>query len=157
MRVVAAGRTHLPALAALMAGSPLLRRYGVTVRGARADLGDALRSGDTVLCALDGPAPVGLAWVVVTRALDRSAYLRLLLVAWHRRSYGLGAALLKSAEGRARRAGARHMVLLVTATNRRARSFYLGQGYRYVGVLPSFARPRITEALYVKSWTSPRR
>src|SRR6266542_2897552 len=156
MRLVAAKPLHVGALAALMAASPLLRRYGVTLRGARASLNDALRNRDTIVVALDGANALGLAWVVATRALDRSAYLRLLLVAEGRQSRGLGALLLADAERRARAAGSRHMVLLVTATNRRARSFYVRQGYRYVGVLPGFARPRFGEALYVKSWPTTR-
>jgi len=92
----------------------------------------------------------GLAWVIATNALDRSAYLRLLLVAPGQRSRGAGAALLSDAERRAGTAGSRHMILLVTTTNRWARAFYLSRGYRYVGALPGFARPRISEALYVK-------
>ena len=43
------------------------------------------------------------------------------------------------------------MVLLVTTTNRRARAFYKRQGYRYVGGLPAFVRPKIGESLYVKT------
>lgn len=155
MRIAPARWTHVPALATLMASSPLLRRYGVTAPAARAALTEALRCKDTILVALDGAIPLGMAWIVVTRALDRSAYLRLLLVSHERRSTGIGAVLLGEAERHARTSGSRHMLLLVTTTNRRARSFYVRQGYRYVGALPSFARPRIGEALYVKSWPKP--
>jgi len=155
MRIAPARRTHVPALAALMAASPLLRRYGVTPPAARASLTKALRCKDTILVALDGVTPLGMAWIVMTRALDRSAYLRLLLVSQDRRSSGIGAALLADAERNARASGSRHKILLVTTTNRRARSFYVRQGYRYAGALPSFARPRIGEALYVKSWPKP--
>ncbi|HET8570021.1 MAG TPA: GNAT family N-acetyltransferase [Candidatus Limnocylindria bacterium] len=154
MRIVAARRTHVPALVALMTASPLLRRYGITTDGARASLNEALRHRDQLRVALDRDAILGLAWVVPTRALDRSAYLRLLLVAEGRRSRGVGAALLADGERRARAAGSCHMILLVTSTNRRARSFYLREGYRYVGVMPHFARPGIAEAVYVKSWES---
>ncbi|MBI2773609.1 MAG: GNAT family N-acetyltransferase [Chloroflexi bacterium] len=151
MRIVVARRTHVAALAALMVASPLLRRYGVTPRRARASLNEALRSRDTIVAALDGADVQGLAWLIVTRALDRSAYLRLLLVADGERSRGLGASLLADAERRVRLTGSRHIVALVTTTNRRARSFYSRHGYRRVGVLRSFARPAIDEALYVKS------
>jgi ribosomal protein S18 acetylase RimI-like enzyme len=100
---------------------------------------------------------VGFAWVIITRALVDAAYLRLLLVADDRTSRGIGAALLDEAERRARTAGSRHMLLLVTATNRRARSFYRRHGYRYVGVMPAHARPRIDEALYAKRLDTSRR
>jgi GNAT superfamily N-acetyltransferase len=157
VRIVPARATHVPELAALMAASPLLLGYGITARRARASLAEGLRNRDTIRVAVDGAAALGLAWVVITRALDHSAYLRLLLVAEGRRSRGIGAALLADAERRAHGAGSRHMILLVTTTNRRARSFYVRQGYRYVGVLASFARAGMNEALYVKNWRSQSR
>lgn len=152
MRIARATRGQLPALAALMTASPLLRRYRVTAAGARTSLAAAARAGDLLLVATDGDRAVGLAWVILTPALDRSAYLRLLLVAGGRRSQGIGAALLERAERSARARNSRHLVLLVTRSNRRARSFYARHGYRHVGDLPGFVRPRIAEALYVKTW-----
>jgi GNAT superfamily N-acetyltransferase len=95
---------------------------------------------------------VGFAWVMATPALDRAAYLRLLLVAEGRQSQGVGAVLLAAAERSARTRGCRHMLLLVTSSNQRARAFYAREGYRYVGRLRDFARPGLTEAMYVKSW-----
>ena len=141
----------IPALAALMRSSPLLQRYGVTERGARASLLEGRRGGDLLLIKRERGAIVGLAWVVPSRALDRSAYLRLLLVAEGKQSKGVGAALLRDGERRARRTGCRHMVLLVTTTNRRARSFYKRHGYRFVGGLPGFVRPNIGESLYIRT------
>jgi GNAT superfamily N-acetyltransferase len=149
LKIVHATAPHLPAIAALMASSALLRRYGVTKPGARASLAEARRARDLLLVAL-APEVVGFAWVIATRALDRSAYLRLLLVAEGRQSAGIGAALLSATERLARRSRARHLVLLVTRTNRRARSFYERRGYRHVGDLRRFVRPTIDEALYTK-------
>ena len=151
MSVTLATARDVPALVALMTSSPLLHRYGVTDFGARTSLRDGRRSGDLLLITRQRGVIVGLAWVVPSRALDRSAYLRLILVAEGRQSKGVGAALLKDGERRARKLGCRHMVLLVTTTNRRARSFYKRQGYRYVGGLPAFVRPKIGESLYAKS------
>ncbi|HEY6202777.1 MAG TPA: GNAT family N-acetyltransferase [Candidatus Limnocylindria bacterium] len=152
MRITRATPTHVPALARLMTRSPLLQRYGVTLRGARSSLVEGLRERDQLLVALEGGVPLGLAWVMTTRALDRAAYLRLLLVAEGQQSRGVGAALLADSERRARASGCRHLVLLVTTTNRRARAFYRRRGYRHVGNLPGFVRPAIGESLYAKSW-----
>jgi GNAT superfamily N-acetyltransferase len=152
MRIVPAVRTHVSGLVELMTGSPLLRRYGVTSARARASLTDALEDNDIVLIALEGGGEtVGLAWVITTRALDRAAYLRLLLVAEGRQSHGVGAALLAAAERAARKAGSRHLVLLVTTANRRGRAFYARAGYQHVGNMPGFVHPAIDESLYVKS------
>jgi len=154
MRITRATRTHVPALARLMTASPLLQRYAVTLVRARSSLLEALRERDQLVVALEGGKPLGLAWVITTRALDRAAYLRLLLVAEGQQSRGLGAALLADAERRARASGCRHLVLLVTTANRRARTFYARHGYRHVGNLPGFVRPGIGESLYVKSFLS---
>jgi len=154
MRITRATRTHVPALARLMSGSPLLQRYAVSLVGARSSLLEALRERDQLVVALEGGKPLGLAWVITTRALDRAGYLRLLLVAEGQQSRGLGAALLADAERRARASGCRHLVLLVTTANRRARTFYDRHGYRHVGNLPGFVRPGIGESLYVKSFLS---
>ena len=151
-RIVRARTEHVRAMATLMATSPLLRRYRVTTRGAKASLAEALRERDLVIAAVDGGDVVGLAWVVITRVLDRAAYLRLLLVAETHQSGGLGAAMLARVEREARASRCRHLVLLVTKTNRRARSFYERHGYAHVGDLPGFVRPGIAESLYMKSW-----
>jgi GNAT superfamily N-acetyltransferase len=151
-RIVRATHAHLGPIATLMSTSPLLRRYRVTVRGAKASLTEALRGRDLVLVAMDDDAIVGLAWAVMTRALDRSAYLRLLLVSEDHQSRGIGAALLTRVERHARASRCRHVVLLVTKTNRRGRSFYERHGYAHVGDLAGFVRPGIAESLYLKSW-----
>ena len=155
MRIARAARPHVTGLVELMTRSPLLRRYGVTSRGARATVLEGLRERDLLMVALERGEMVGFAWIITTRALDRAAYLRLLLVAEGKQSRGVGAALLRDAERRARASGCRHLVLLVTSANRRARTFYTRHGYRHVGNLPGFVRPAIGESLYVKSWPTP--
>ena len=153
MRTVRATRAHIAGLTQLMTRSPLLRRYGVTPDRARASLAEGLREHDLIQVAVEGADVIGLAWIITTRALDRAAYLKLLLVEEGQQSRGIGAALLGDAERRAGALGSRHMVLLVTTNNRGARSFYRAHGYRLVGDLPGFVRPRIGESLYVKNLT----
>jgi ribosomal protein S18 acetylase RimI-like enzyme len=144
-------------LAGMMANAPLLRRYGSTRPGAAAALRRGLLAGDLVLVAGSPPAaPRGLAWLVAGRALVRSAYLRLLLVADEAQGSGLGARLLAAAESRLRPV-ANHLVLLVTRDNQGARRFYRRHGYRQVGTLPGLARPGLDEVLYWKRLRSPRR
>jgi len=152
MRITRATTAHVPALVELLNRSPLLQRYGVTRPGSRRGLLAGLRRRETVLVAIERAEILGVAWVIITPALDRSAYLGLLLVAEGKQSRGIGSALIGHAERRARALGSRHMVLLTTTTNRRARAFYRRHGYRHVGNLPGFVRPGIGESLYVKSW-----
>ena len=138
-------------LAALMASSPLLRRYGAT---ARADLLSLRRAGAAGDCLLVATTPrgrlLGMAWIVPGRTLTGAAYLRLLLVARGRQGAGVGAALLAAAETAAR-ANANHLMLLATTDNVGARRFYERHGYRHVGDLPGLARPGLDEALYWKT------
>jgi GNAT superfamily N-acetyltransferase len=140
----------LPELAMLMAGSPLLRRYGTTIRTARAALAKDRAAGDVLIVArAPGHRVAGLAWVVPSRILTGAAYLRLLLVGEAHQRSGVGAALLAAAETAAR-AVANHLVLVATKDNRGARRFYARHGYRHVGDLPGLARPGLDEALYWK-------
>ena len=157
MRISRATPRDADALARLMTASPLLRRYAMTATRARRAVAEALRERDLLLVARDGEEVIGLAWVVLSRALDVSAYLRLLLVAEGEQSRGIGAALLAEAERRAHTTGSRHLVFLVTADNRRARAFYERHGYARLSTLRGFVRPRIDESLYLKNLVRSRR
>jgi GNAT superfamily N-acetyltransferase len=148
--VVPAGPHHLPAIAALVDGAALMRRYGRDGAATAAALEAGLAAGDIALLACQEGDLLGLAWVVPTRALGNVAYLRLLLVADAHQTSGIGSALLRAAEDAAARAGARALILLVTTDNAGARRFYERAGYRHVGDLPGWARPGLDEALYEK-------
>lgn len=151
VRVARATSVDVDVLARLMARSPLLRRYGVSLGRSRAALRTALAQKDIVLVAraADGDA-IGLAWVIRTRALAEAAYLRLLLVADRAQGHGVGRLLLARAEAAAVAARARHMCMLVTRSNHAARRFYERLGYRRIGVMPDLVRPGIDECLYAK-------
>jgi GNAT superfamily N-acetyltransferase len=145
----------LPALARLMASSPLLLRYRTTYDGALTALHAALADGDALL--VEGEPVAGLAWLsFAPRILNGAAYLRLLLVAEHTRAGGLGTNLLIAAEQHSR-LSARHLYLLVTSDNLGARRFYERHGYRHVGDLPGLVWPDLDEALYHKPLTGEHR
>ena len=145
-----AGPADLPALATLVAGTPLLQRYGSTPEGALAALAAARAAGDLLLVARAGDGlRAGLAWVMAGRLLTGAGYLRLLVVHEDHRGRGLGARLLEAAETWVR-ARANQMFLLVTTDNADARRFYERAGYRHVGDLPGLAAPDLDEALYHK-------
>ena len=151
LRIRPARRGDLPALAAVMAASPLLRRYGTTSPAAFHALLRGRAAGDRLLVAsAAGGQLVGFAWILPSRILTGAAYLRLLLVAETRQRAGAGARLLAAAEAAAR-AVANHLVLLATTDNTGARRFYARHGYRHVGDLRGLARPRLDEALYWKT------
>jgi len=135
----------------MMAGSPLLRRYGTTRDAAFRALARGIRSRDRVIVAAspDGRL-VGLAWILPSRILTGAAYLRLLLVAEGRQRTGVGAVLLAAVEAAARPV-ANHLVLLTTTDNTGARRFYARHGYRHVGSFPGLSRPGLDEALYWKA------
>ena len=146
----------LPRLAALMAASPLLQRYGVTPERARESLQDGLRHDDIIVVvrAADG-APQALAWLQHLRGFGAAAYLRLLLVAQEQQRRGVGEQLMAAAEQHA--AGwSRHLLLLTTEDNHAARRFYERLGYQQVGRLPRLILPDADEVLYQKTvYTDP--
>ena len=151
LRIRFARSADLPAVAAMMARSPLLRRYGATIGGAAGALARGRAAGDALIVAATPRGRlVGCAWIVPSRILTGAAYLRLLLVGEDRQRGGIGAGLLTAAETAAR-AVANHLVLLATTDNAGARRFYTRHGYRHVGDLPGLARPGLDEALYWKT------
>ena len=162
-----AAEAELPALAGLMVQSPLLARYRVEYGAALASLEEAQAAGDTLLVAHvraadeGGAAPptagaasvsfAGFAWLsLAPRILGGAAYLRLLLVAEAYQGAGLGSQLFELVERTARERGAKHLYLLATTDNHRARQFYTRGGYRHVGDLPGLVWPDLDEALYHK-------
>jgi GNAT superfamily N-acetyltransferase len=141
----------LTALAELMAGSPLLRRYGMSRDGALESLSAALQHGDVVLIARsDDGSPEGIAWLQHLRGFGAAAYLRLVLVAEDQQRRGLGERLLTEAERRAA-TWSRHLLVLTTADNDGARRFYERLGYRQVGRLEQLVLPDVDELLYHKA------
>jgi GNAT superfamily N-acetyltransferase len=148
MHIAAAGLTDLPALARLMAASPLLERYHVTYDAALRALSAGSSDGDLLLIAHNSDS-VGFAWLsFASRVLNGAAYLRLLLVAAP--GHGTGAHLLAAAEDAARER-ANHLYLLTTRDNTSARRFYERHAYRHVGDLPGLVQPDLDEALYHKA------
>jgi GNAT superfamily N-acetyltransferase len=148
--ITEATATDLPRLAAMMAASELLKRYRVTEEAAFHSLSDALECGDLLLVA----GKRGMAWVTFApRMLNGAAYLRLLLVATP--GSGLGSELMDAVEIRAKQR-AKHLYLLATTDNTRARRFYEARGYRHVGDLPGLVWPDLDEALYYKTLLTAR-
>ena len=136
----------LPACVALVAESPLWRRYGYGALRCEADLRAALEAGDALFCAERGGAAVGFAWVLPRGGFGRMPYLKLLAVAEVHRGLGIGAALLKAAEG----VGRGDLLILVSDFNEAAQRFYLREGFVQVGALPDFALPGVTERILLK-------
>jgi GNAT superfamily N-acetyltransferase len=150
MQIARAALCEVPALARLMADSPLLLRYRVTFDGATVALTDALHNGDIVLGARDADGMLGFAWLsFAAHMLGGAAYLRLLLVVPSAQRRGVGAHLLAAVED-ASRARANHLYLLATSDNLGARRFYERHGYRHVGDLPGLVWRDLDEALYWK-------
>ncbi len=147
----------VPALAAWIAQVPLWQRYGLNAAKARRQLQSALQRQDVLLVAQGAQAnePLGFAWVMPQGGFGR-AYLRLIGVHPAHSGQGLGAALLQAAEHAAAEHGA-GLFLLVSDFNTAAQRFYRRHGYRQVGALAAFVLPNVTELIFYKALSSPRR
>ena len=82
------------------------------------------RGEDVMLIAGDRPLEGLIVGLLQARAWPGSAEIALVQVARSARRRGLGAALMREAAGRLRRAGAETMIVRVLEANARARTFY---------------------------------
>jgi len=100
---------------------PALARYRYVRKRCAKDLREALARGDRLHVATGEPGVLGLAWVLPHGGFGRTPYLKLLAVSEHARGAGIGARLLRAAEGDDT------LMLLVSDFNRAARRFYAHQ------------------------------
>ena len=144
--VRAARADELPALALAVAPQPLLQRYEVTAARLGQLLVEAVGRGEPLLVAEADGVARGFAWFLRTGTFGGGGYLRLIALEPGREGGGIGAALLDAVE-RDVAAHARHLFLLVSDWNDRARRFYARRGYAEVGRLPGFVRADTDEII----------
>lgn len=140
---------EIPALAATLAGVPLLVRYGRSAAGLARALSAALARGESILVAEEDGAVRGMAWFLVEGTLALGGYLRLIAMAPGSEGKGAGAALLAAFEEEVARTSA-HAFLLVSDFNEGAQRFYERHGYVRVGRLPGLVLADVAEVLYWK-------
>lgn len=141
--------TDIPALARLMAGTPLWQRYGVTEASAAARLQGGLAQGATILVAEFEKRVAGFLWYVQRGAFQRSGYIMLIGVQPDLRGQGVGEALMRHAEA-SLFAEVDSICLLVSDFNHAAQRFYQQLGYVQVGALPDFVIAGVSESIYYK-------
>lgn len=139
----------LEALAALVAATPLWRRYGVTPESARAALQGGLAAGEAVTVAEEAGQLAGFCWVQPRAGFGRSPYLKWIGVAPGRTGGGVGATLLRAAEASARQTRP-ELLLLCSDFNTAGQRFYLREGYARIGALPDYVLPGVAEILFFK-------
>jgi len=138
------------ACAAIMSELPLWREYGVTIERAREAFAAALRGAAKVQVAEDEARVVGFVEYLVRGTFGHSGYVWAIGVAANAQGRGTGALLMDAAEAEIFKSGP-NVFLLVTASNSGAQRFYERRGYRRVGELSDFVRPRLTEIVYRKT------
>lgn len=141
--------TDIPALAALMATTPLWQRYGVTTASATQRLQIGLAEGATMAVTESNGHPAGFVWYVTRGAFQRGGYIMLLGVDSHYRQQGIGQALMHHAEAQMF-TSVSSIFLLVSDFNHPAQRFYERLGYQQVGSIPDFVVPGITELIFYK-------
>ncbi len=168
MRLRAAGRDDVGALAEGLAGLPLLQRYGRDAARLERDLTAALGRGDGLIVAVEGGgagigagigtgagggagggAVLGLAWFTREGTLGMGGYLRLMAVLPGAQGQGAGAALLGAFEAEVAARSA-HAFLLCSDFNAPAQRFYERHGWARCGALPGLVLPDVAELVYWK-------
>jgi len=137
------------------------RRYGFERAALAEKMRAGLASGAIIVTAREGAAEgaeslrpdhrgiLGFAWIDPRGAFDSAPYLKLIAVDTHKRSGGVGSALLAEFERRTRSIG-RVWTLMVSDFNLGAVAFYEKHGYSKAGSIPDFAVDGIAELLMVK-------
>lgn len=143
-------QSDLTSCAAIVAGEPLWRRYGISERRARGLLAAAARRRDLVYVAEHRSGVIGFVWFQLDGTFAHSGYVRWIGTAAEARRKGIGSALMKFAEQRILRRGP-NVFLLVSDFNRRAQRFYHARGYGRVGALKDYVIPGVTELIYRKT------
>ncbi len=141
--------SDIPAVARLVAATPLWQRYGVTVESASAALREGAARGDALRVAVRAEELAGFCWVLPRGMFGRSPYLKWIGVAPGAQSAGLGTTLLRAAEAAAA-ATRPELSLLCSDFNAGGQRFYEREGYARVGELPSYVLPGVNELLYFK-------
>ena len=144
----------IPALAQLMAETPLWQRYGVTKTSARQRFQEGLAAGATILVAQVGSEQAGFLWYATRGAFLRSGYVVLLGVGAAWRGLGVGRALMARGEA-AMFQEVDAVFLLVSHFNQAAQAFYRRLGYRQVGRLPGYVLPDVDELIFFKKRPAP--
>lgn len=141
--------TDIPALATLMATTPLWQHYGVTTASATQRLQNGVAEGATIAVAEDDGQPVGFVWYVTRGAFQRGGYVMLIGVDSQYRNQGIGQTLMAYAETQMF-ASVPAIFLLVSDFNHAAQRFYTQLGYQPIGAIPDFVVPGITELIFYK-------
>ena len=143
--------TDAESCAAIILGTPLWERYGITTpEAARAALADVFDGTCSGLVAEEEGRILGFVVYTVEGTFVHSGYVRTVAVAPEARHRGVGRQLMDAAEGEIFNRGP-NVFLLVSAWNASAQRFYEVRGYRRVGEIADYLRRGLTEVLYRKT------
>jgi ribosomal protein S18 acetylase RimI-like enzyme len=143
--------SDIPQIASIMADHTLWQHYGVTAENATVRLARLFSEGEDGFVAQDGDPGIVAGFVLYNcKTFGEAGYIRLLGVAPHCTSQGLGAQLLARVEEKLGEADTHRLLLLCTEWNYRAQNFYRRQGFTIVGRLPDWTQIGTAEILFVK-------
>jgi ribosomal protein S18 acetylase RimI-like enzyme len=133
----------------ILIDNPLWQRYGMTSEAAGRMFAAALAQGATTLAARAEGQPVGFVWYITHGAWDQSGYIRLIGLSPQYQGKRIGEQLMAAAEAHMAEK-VREVFLLVTDSNTGAQRFYRRLGYTYIGAIPDYVVPGITELIFFK-------
>ncbi len=142
-------QTDISACALIMANNELWQRYGVTFQSAFDRFTKAFNSNATILVADDSGKICGFCWYHIKGAFNRSGYIQLIGVDPAMKGLGIGKKLLSEAEKLTSQAS-QDMFLTVSDFNSSAQNFYQCMGYSFIGAIPDYVLPGITEKIMFK-------
>ena len=137
------------AVARIASDVPLFLRYGMTYERALKTFRTALKNSKAQVWVAEIRGTIaGFVFFVEGGAFLRSTYLRLIGVSSEFARAGVGKKLIKKMELIALKPNG--IFLLVTRTNRSARTFYKRLGYKKVGILHDYVLKGVDECIYFR-------
>ncbi len=139
----------IAACARIMAENRLWQRYHVTPDTALARFEKAFNEKASILVAVFANRTVGFCWYHPKGAFNRSGYIQLIGVDPDCKGQGIGKRLMLAAEEIVALVSD-DMFLTVSDFNTSAQAFYQKLGYDFVGEIPNYVQPNITEKIMRK-------
>jgi ribosomal protein S18 acetylase RimI-like enzyme len=138
------------ACAAMVLKHSVFSPYGFSEKKFSAILKKTLRDHSSFLIvAKDGDQnPVGFLWSLKRGGFGRSGYLKFICVDPEFKGKGVGRQLVKTLEKQLK--GTKHLFVMTTSTNKGAKKFYAGLGFKSVGIIRDYVLPGTHELLLVK-------
>lgn len=147
--ILGARKKHINECEKSLVKSDLGKIYFSEANSARNALLEGLKKRELFIVLNESKEFIGFYWIINKGAFHSFPYLHIIAIKEEYRGKGFGKTILKSIEDKSFKQYSK-IFLVVADFNPRARRFYLGLGYKEVGVIPDLYKKGILEHIMMK-------